>query len=453
MDESIPALKSTQAAPSDIIREKRYGCEVMDVIKKYGDILRRKADRKPETALKMFRFGLGLEYQKATRLADKALPLGYREVYRSAVKRTGEILSDPAGSVWTNIFGPVEIFQCFDLNSTSMEMLSAFMSGFRTEDYFIDRAEDIGIASTLCSYHKHFIGTVESGVMPSPAYIAVTSAVCDGNINTMRYAAAKRGMRFFAIDVPHSDSEEAEKYLTGQLWEMIRELEQVTGKKFDQDRLSETIRRENESKRLYAAFVKEANRRWYPNTLTTLMALLYPTHLSIGSEEALRLFRILKEDVEKYPPKECSRIMWVHLIPYYQKTLRHYFNLSDQNYISIYDFAMDYMEEMDERDPVAAVARKMLRNIYNGDFRRKTEMLTSMAEELQPDGVIHYYHWGCKQASGGAMLLREAMAEKHFPRLILDGDALDRRNDQDGQIRTRLEAFLEMMKNGRRTKR
>ena len=48
MDESIPALKSTQAAPSDIIREKRYGCEVMDVIKKYGDILRRKADRKPE---------------------------------------------------------------------------------------------------------------------------------------------------------------------------------------------------------------------------------------------------------------------------------------------------------------------------------------------------------------------------------------------------------------------
>ena len=27
MDESIPALKSTQAAPSDIIREKRYGCD------------------------------------------------------------------------------------------------------------------------------------------------------------------------------------------------------------------------------------------------------------------------------------------------------------------------------------------------------------------------------------------------------------------------------------------
>ena len=70
------------------------------------------------------------------------------------------------------------------------------MSGFRTEDYFIDRAESIGIAPTLCSYHKHFLGTVESGVMPSPAFIAVTSAACDGNINTMRYAALRRGMKF-----------------------------------------------------------------------------------------------------------------------------------------------------------------------------------------------------------------------------------------------------------------
>ncbi len=29
--------------------------------------------------------------------------------------------------------------------------------------------------------------------------------------------------------------------------------------------------------------------------------------------------------------------------------------------------------------------------------------------------------------------------------LILDGDGIDRRNSHDGQIRTRLEAFLEML--------
>ena len=30
--------------------------------------------------------------------------------------------------------------------------------------------------------------------------------------------------------------------------------------------------------------------------------------------------------------------------------------------------------------------------------------------------------------------------------LILDGDAMDRRNSHDGQIKTRLEAFLELVK-------
>ena len=31
------------------------------------------------------------------------------------------------------------------------------------------------------------------------------------------------------------------------------------------------------------------------------------------------------------------------------------------------------------------------------------------------------------------------------PMLILDGDGIDRRNSHDGQIKTRLEAFLEML--------
>ena len=76
-------------------------------------------------------------------------------------------------------------------------------------------------------------------------------------------------------------------------------------------------------------------------------------------------------------------------------------------------------------------------------------MISDLIEELHPDGVIHYCHWGCKQSSGGVMLLREKLSAIDMPLLVLDGDALDRRNDQDGQLKTRLEAFLEMVKNRR----
>jgi benzoyl-CoA reductase/2-hydroxyglutaryl-CoA dehydratase subunit BcrC/BadD/HgdB len=68
-----------------------------------------------------------------------------------------------------------------------------------------------------------------------------------------------------------------------------------------------------------------------------------------------------------------------------------------------------------------------------------------MVKELSPDAVINFCHWGCKQASGGNMLLKDSKNKLNIPMLTLDGDAVDRRNSHDGQIKTRLEAFLELI--------
>ena len=67
---------------------------------------------------------------------------------------------------------------------------------------------------------------------------------------------------------------------------------------------------------------------------------------------------------------------------------------------------------------------------------------------MDVDAVIHFCHWGCKQASGGSILLKEKMKELGIPMLILDGDGIDKRNSHDGQIKTRLEAFLEILDAG-----
>ena len=62
--------------------------------------------------------------------------------------------------------------------------------------------------------------------------------------------------------------------------------------------------------------------------------------------------------------------------------------------------------------------------------------------------MIQFCHWGCKQSSGGSLLLKDKLQEMDIPMLILDGDGIDRRNSHDGQIKTRLEAFLEMLDSG-----
>ena len=98
--------------------------------------------------------------------------------------------------------------------------------------------------------------------------------------------------------------------------------------------------------------------------------------------------------------------------------------------------------------PFEALARKIIQNLYNGSYSHKAEMIGRLAQRLNPDAVIHFCHWGCKQASGGSILLKEKMQELNIPMLILDGDGIDKRNSHDGQIKTRLEAFLEMIETG-----
>ena len=108
---------------------------------------------------------------------------------------------------------------------------------------------------------------------------------------------------------------------------------------------------------------------------------------------------------------------------------------------------LDYRTPLNTEHPLDALAEKMVQNIYNGPYERKAKLVSELAQDLHSDGVINFCHWGCKQSSGGVMLLKEAMREENVPMLILDGDALDRRNSHDGQIKTRLQAFLELIDN------
>jgi benzoyl-CoA reductase/2-hydroxyglutaryl-CoA dehydratase subunit BcrC/BadD/HgdB len=138
-------------------------------------------------------------------------------------------------------------------------------------------------------------------------------------------------------------------------------------------------------------------------------------------------------------------IFWVHLIPYYQESLKHYFNSSEKYQLIASDMVLDFTDTLNPEDPFRSLARKLIKNVFNGSYSHKAETIGKLADMMQPDAVINFCHWGCKQASGGSILLKEAMKERNIPMLILDGDGIDHRNSHDGQIKTRLEAFLEMI--------
>ena len=62
---------------------------------------------------------------------------------------------------------------------------------------------------------------------------------------------------------------------------------------------------------------------------------------------------------------------------------------------------------MDVNKPFNSIAKKMLNNIYNGDFNKKINAILSIIEKTHVDGVIHLCQWDAKQSIGGSNLLKK----------------------------------------------
>ncbi len=417
----------------------------MDFIETYGHFIKKTSSSNPERTLEMIKLGLFYELNRLTKMPNKKTPKAYQKLNQIAVKSIYEALKTPKNSIWTNIFAPVELFQNFDLNPLSLECFASFTAGFRCEDLFIDYAEKSGIAETLCSYHKAFIGAGESGVLPKPLCSVTTSMICDGNINTFRYLSSLYQVPLFILDIPYEYSKDSAHYVVTQLHELIHMLEDLTHKSFNLNQLKETLIRENASKAYYQAFLKEQVGKYYPNNMALQLFMLFASHLSIGTPETLEFYKLLAEDIKKYPKTNTLNMLWIHLMPYQHNVLGSYFNFNPHYQIQTYDLNLDYMTPLDISNPLEALAKKMILNLYNGGFERKVQFITDLAKDLNVDAAINFCHWGCKQSAGGVHLLKEALNQNQIPLLILDGDALDHRNSHNGQIKTRLEAFLEMV--------
>ncbi len=417
----------------------------MWIADKYIDYVKESTMEHPDQSWGKILMGFRANKLRTKLLPKKGLAKGYQKLESMLMSFVADSLAHPNSYVWGNIFSPCEIVQCFGLNTLSIECLACYLSGYHLEDYFIDYAQNTGIAPTLCSYHKTFVGAMDSGAIPVPKYAVTTSLSCDGNLNTFRYLEKKKGVPFSFLDIPYGDDEASVDYLAGQLRDFTGELERRFGVPFKEEKLREVLEMENETRRELIRFLKLQSERYYPGELISHLYLMMGMHLLIGTREFLDLVRFMVEDIQSYPKFTGKKILWVHLLPFYQESLQAYFNTNPNYQVIASDIAIDSMEELDASRPFHALAKKIIRNLYNGSYSHKAQMVAGLARELQPDAVIQFCHWGCKQSSGGSLLLKERMQEMDIPMLILDGDGIDKRNSHDGQIKTRLEAFLEML--------
>ena len=149
-------------------------------------------------------------------------------------------------SAIVSLYLPCEILHSMGISTLFPEALACYLAAARSEQIFIDTAEQNFVSQTMCSYHKAFIGMVETGVLPKPDFIINTTLACDANHLSFRRAAEHYNVPQYMIDVPYNYSSGAVDYVAKQIRDMVTFIEKQ-GYTFDEAKLIETVEKSKQT--------------------------------------------------------------------------------------------------------------------------------------------------------------------------------------------------------------
>jgi benzoyl-CoA reductase/2-hydroxyglutaryl-CoA dehydratase subunit BcrC/BadD/HgdB len=354
---------------------------------------------------------------------------------------------------WISAFTPSEIPYAFDLHPILPEVIACLAAHLGVSQRAISVAEQNLYSADLCSFYRCGAGLTLGGYLPEPDLIISTSHLCDGAHRFFHNMSHLFGCDHYLIDVPYGNDGRAHAYLVDQLRDLADAIEKRTGHRLDGERAAEVLELSNRTREVMLEINELRRRAPSPFSGSEGMSYVLGMNFStVGTELGLAFFRDLHGVVqgrvnrgEGVIDDEKYRLLWLHRIrPYYPNTI---FDILERRgaVVSFEEANHIYWEAMDPGHPLDGLALKMLSNRGCGPIERRMEAILEMAEKYRADGAIHFSHWGCRQSCGGSHMVRDVMRERGIPTLVLDGDGADIRNYSEGQTRTRLEAFIEML--------
>ena len=354
----------------------------------------------------------------------------------------------PQEAVMVNIFMPCEILHAMGLQPMFPEGISAYLASTNCQHIFAETAEAHDVPESFCSYHKTMLGLAETGVMPKPLMIANTTLACDANQLSFRRLADFYQTPHAVIDIPYDNDADAVMYVADQLRSLVKQLEDLSHRKMDESALKEAVARSQRTVETFRACLARRGSVTLPTTMMGELCSFIASHVLLGwpeSEEyAADLLRAMTEAAPAVVSRK-KRVFWMHVLPQWQESLRSILEADRCELVGTDLVTVALASDIDPARPYESMARRVVGSLCNGPSERRIEGALQCAKAAKADGVVLFCHWGCKQTMGMSQMVKQRMEAEGLPTLVLDGDGCDPRNVADGQMVTRVNAFLEQL--------
>jgi len=366
---------------------------------------------------------------------------------------------------WITSGGPVEPLIVMDVIPVYPENYGAMIGASHMGGDLCEKAEALGYSTDLCSYARADIACAREnggpiGGLPRPDMLICCNNICGTVLKWYEVQARYFNVPLYIFDTPfcHTEfPEEARRYVRSQLDEYVAFLEQTCGKAFDMSKSMEVGRLSIEGQRLWQAVLDTAAHKPAPMTAFDAFFFLALIVTLRGTKTVVDFYKELlaemKERIEKgisAIDNERYRLLWDNLPIWYRlKWLSETFashgaSLVADTYTTAWCGSMKYIDENNFIDSMAEAYTRIWLNIGIDEM---VKTVLDMIDKYEVDGVVVHSNRSCKPYSFGQYdIQRIIQDQKGIPCMMIESHMNDERSFSESQAATRIDAFMEMIK-------
>ena len=358
---------------------------------------------------------------------------------------------------------PVEIMAAMGIPTLYPENYGALCGARKAAVGLCQAAEATGYPADLCAYARSHIGSVlQPGDaplrgMPRPDLLVCCNNICCTVVKWYQALAALYDVPLFVLDVPFQRVTPAEPtiiaYVTDQLRDLVTWLEAHTGHRLNPGKFQAVLARSAEAVGLWQEVLAFGQHRPSPINAPDLFAAMAPIVALRGTRRALNCYRGLKAELEQRVaqgigavPGERTRLLWDNIAIWY-RLYRFFRPFMDAGACFVADtYTNAWTVELVPQEPFVGLARAYTGVFINVDLPTRLRTIADLARRFQVDGIVMHANRSCKPFSITQSDVRDALRDElGLPVLILEVDMCDERLYNEGAVRERVAAFLEML--------